>query len=450
MLLWGTERSHERNPWRRAPWCAVVTVAAVTAVGFAAPPADAIFRAFSSSSPWNQTAVPTDDSNPWAGQFSDRPAVPMLVSGTPDTPTYSAPVFFAQRGDPTAPVFVTQRDWLPDGDTEWDGRPIPVPSGVRPAPGEDGHLTVVSADRRTAWDFFGCTVAGTGGYVTRVVVQWNLTGPGYSRQDPETSARGSGAPLISTSLRAEEALKGFQHALGISVPRVSSDYVHPATHSDGKQGPDALKYGTRFVLRRDYPVAANAGPGVINVIYALKLYGVFVVDQGADFEIDADFTHGSLWQQAGISSKSFDFTAADFRPAEPGTPPPIPTVVAPAKESAQTKRISLHGNRKTVRVGRRVHLFGKVKADLIGDERVELEAFTRGRWRYLMEARVRAGGKFTALSRLRAGFRGGRRGRPVRGLKVRRLHLGSVRRLHVRALVPRIGRSRSVVLKLRH
>src|SRR5262245_22907787 len=101
MLRWSTERSAERNPGRRAPWRAILALLAATvAGGLAAPPADAIFRAFSPSSPWNQTAVPTDDWNPWAGQFTEHPGFPMLISGTPDTPTYSAPVFFAQRGDP--------------------------------------------------------------------------------------------------------------------------------------------------------------------------------------------------------------------------------------------------------------------------------------------------------------------------------------------------------------
>ena len=68
----------------------------------------------------------------------------------------------------------------------------------------------------------------------------------------------------------------------------------------------------RFVLRPDYPVPANASVGVVNVIYALKTYGVYLVDQGADFEIDADFTSPELWQQAGLSSKTLDITA--FRP----------------------------------------------------------------------------------------------------------------------------------------
>jgi hypothetical protein len=452
MLRRGRERSNDRTLGRRAfRGALVVMLAAAVGGGLLAAPADAIFRAFSPSSPWNQTAVAVDESNPWASQFGDHPGLPMRISGTPDNPTYAAPVFFAQRGDPVAPVFVTQPDWLPDGDTGWNRKPIPVPSGVRPAPGADGHLTVVSADRRTAWDFFGCTGAGTNGYVTRVIVQWNLGGPGYSAQNNETSARGSGTPLISTSLRAEEAIKGFQHALGISVPRVSSEYVTPpATHSDGKQGPTGLKYGMRFVLRPDYPVQANASIGVLNVIYGLKVYGVFVVDQGADFEIDADSTHVSLWQQAGISAKTFGFTATDFRPAVPGTPAQIPTIVTPAQQSSWPDRISLHGNRRKVRLGRRIHLFGKVRADLIGDERVEFEALTRGRWRHLMESRVKGGGKFNATTRLYRVVRQARGGRSKRTLKVRRLHLGNVRKLRVRAVVSRVGRSDVVVLHFRH
>jgi hypothetical protein len=398
--------------------------------GLSVPRAGAIFRAFSPSSPWNQTAVAVGQSNPWAGQFVDGPGLPMRLSGTPDNPTYAAPIFFAQRGDPSAPVFVTQADWLPDGDTEWDGRPIPAPAGVRPAPGADGHLTVISADRRTAWDFFGCTVAGPNGYVTRVIVQWNLAGPGYSAQDNETSARGSGTPLISTSLRAEEAVKGFQHALGISVPRVSSDYVSPATHSDGKHGPSSLKYGMRFVLRPDYPVPPNAGVGVVNVIYALKVYGAFVVDQGADFEIDADFT------------------AADFRPAVPGTPPPLATITSPGQQATWPNRVSLHGNRRVVRVGRRVHLYGKVKADLVGDEHVVFEAFTRGRWRFVTETRVKRHGIFNVTARLSRLPASAASQRSSSNLRLHRLHLGRVRLLKVRAVVSRVGRSQSIRIRL--
>jgi hypothetical protein len=433
------------------PRCALLTVLAtliVSAVtGFATAQADAIFRAFSPTSPWNRTAVPTAPGNPYAGQFTDRPGTPLRLSGTPDNITYAAPIYFAQKGEPTAPVVVTQRDWLPDGSTGWDGRKVPVPIGVRPAPGTDGHLTVVSADRRTAWDFLGCTQAGPMGYVAKVIVQWDLNGPGYSQEDNETSARGSGAPLTNTSLRAEEALGGIRHALGFTVPRVSSDYVWPATHSDGKQGQTAIKYGMRFVLRHDYPIPASASVGVINLTYALKVYGAYLVDQGADFEIDADFTNPGLWQQAGLYSKSLDIQPSDFRPAELGTPGPIPTIVSPANRSTRPSSVRLRANRRPIRVGSRLHASGRVRGQLLAYERVRIEARTRGDWRYLVGVTVKRDGRFAAGARLQRTVP--RRSARRRPLLLRHLHVPAGKVLKLRATVRGIGQSDVIRVRLR-
>jgi parallel beta-helix repeat protein len=277
-----------------------------------------VFRAFSDSSPWNLPAAQKgsiDAGNPYADQFSDGgPSFQMKLSGTPDNPDYASPTFFAAPSDPLAPIAVSIPSWLPTGSIRWDGSPIPVPRGVYAAPGSDGHLTVVSADQRTAWEFWRAVKAGETGYQTSVVAQFDLTGPGYSDRSSDNSARGSGTPLISTTLRADEALNGIQHALGITVPRVSSSYLYPpATHTDGDLGPDAIKYGMLFVLRSDYPVPADASEGVRNVIQALKTYGAYVIDQGADFEMDADSRHLALWEAAGLDENSFDFTASDFR-----------------------------------------------------------------------------------------------------------------------------------------
>jgi hypothetical protein len=423
---------------------AVVIVSAVT--GFAAAQADAIFRAFSPNSPWNRTAVPTASTNPYAPQFTDHPGTPLRLSGTPDNLTYAAPIYWAQKGDPTAPVTITQRDWLPDGETGWDGRRVPVPIGVRPAPGVDGHLTIVSADRKTAWEFLGCVQASQLGYVAKVIVQWNLNGPGYSREDNETSARGSGAPLINTSLRAEEALKGIQHALGFTVPRVSFDYDWPATHSDGKQPFSAIKYGMRFVLRPDYPVPSNASVGVINLTYALKVYGAYLVDQGADFEMDADFTSPDLWAQAGLSSKTLDIQPTDFLPATFGTPGPIPTIVSPTSRSTRSPSVHLRANRLPLEPGSHLHTYGRVRGDLFGHERVRIEAFTRGRWRFLAAGDVGASGRFGVRMKLRRSTRPRAYAREV---ILRHLHLRTGRRLALRAAVRGLDRSNVVRIRLR-
>ena len=133
----------------------------------AAGQADAIFRAFSPVQPVEPhrrrrppRGTPTRTSSPTARACRCR------LSGTPDTVTYAAPDLLRAAGRPDrarvghpARLAARRRDRL--------GRP-PGPrarSASQPAPGADGHLTVVSADRRTAWDFLGCTQAGPMGYV---------------------------------------------------------------------------------------------------------------------------------------------------------------------------------------------------------------------------------------------------------------------------------------------
>src|SRR4051812_18022722 len=67
------------------------------------PGGSGVFRAFSSASPWNIPAVlkgPVGSNNPYASQFTSY-ANELQISGTPDNPDYSSPVFFAQPGDPT-------------------------------------------------------------------------------------------------------------------------------------------------------------------------------------------------------------------------------------------------------------------------------------------------------------------------------------------------------------
>ena len=169
-----------------------------------------------------------------------------------------------------------------------------------------------------------------------------------------------------------------------------------------------IEYGMRFVLRPDYPVPPNASIGVQNVIYSLKIFGAFVVDQGADFVMDADYTHPDLWQQAGLTWKSFSFTGADFRPAEPGIPSPLPPPV-PATESVNARAVMLRAESQHVWVGHRLVLRGTVTRRVTAGTRARLEVLLRGSWRRLQSDAVRANGKFGVSSLLRHGARTSRR-----------------------------------------
>jgi hypothetical protein len=342
---------------------------------------------------------------------------------------------------------------------------VPVPPGVTPASGSDGHLTVVSADRRTAWEFWRCTSAGTGGYRTEVIVQWDLTGPGYASIRGDNSARGSGTPLISTTLRAEEALNGVNHVLGITVPSVSSGYIYPpASHSDGGGG-GGIKYGMLFVLRPDYVPPPSAGIGERNVIQGLKTYGAYVVDQGADFEMDADFTHPEIWAQTGLSENTFHFTGADFRPASPGPVPPAgpPTGAqgGRGKKHKKHKKHKRHGKHKKTRkakkhvalradaqrivLGQTLHLSGNVLSKVPGRARIRIQVRTRhGHWRRLRRQPLNADRTFgTSAQFLRSARTSSQE------LKIDHLRLSRhTRVILIRAVIERAGKSNVVRVRL--
>jgi hypothetical protein len=423
-----------------------------TVLALAAPTAaQAAWRAFADSSLWNVPASPSSiaPSNPYASQFANSATTQLELSGTPDNPEYSAPVYFAKPGDPTAPVSVTIPDWAPRGVIRWDGRQVPVPAGVTPAPASDGHLVVVSADRRTAWEFWRCTQAGPSGYTTSIIVQFDLTGPGYSDRMGDTSARGSGAPLIATTLRAEEALDGIHHALGITVPHVGDNPIYPpATHSDGGGPADGLQYGMLFVLRPDYPIPASASVGVRNLLTALKTYGAYVTDQGADLLIDADSTHPDQWKAAGLSQQSLDVTGNDFRLAHAG--PYVPT----AKQASHGKRrsakhaIVLRASKRRVRVGHRLRLRGHVRGSFPAGSRVRFQVRLKGHWLRFRQKPVEANGTFASWPHLGHKASASRHGHRVLRLRDRRLRRG-IRVLKIRAVVKGVGRSRPIHVRVR-
>src|SRR6185437_6858907 len=199
-----------------------------------------------------------------------------------------------------------------------------------------------------------------------------------------------------TTLRADEALNGVNHALGITVPSVSSDYVYPpASHSDGNDGPAAIKYGMLFVLRADYPVPPNASIGERNVIQALKTYGAYVVDKGADFEMDADFTHPEIWAQTGLSETTFDFTGADFRPAKAGPVPPAPPAQKASVPKGKRNRVRISVDRHRLRLGGQLRVTGTVRGRVAPGAHVRVLVRTRhGNWRRLRRKPVNPDGTF--------------------------------------------------------
>jgi hypothetical protein len=272
------------------------------------------WRPFSTDSPWNTPAEQKGSlvANPYPAEDWLTYGDGLLVGGGPCGSSdwdygYRKPIYFAGPDDPvTTNVTLTLPAWQPSGDLAWDGRPIPVPAGATPAEGTDGHLTIVDASGGVAFELWRATSASPLGITAGVVSMYRLDGPGYSSQPGENSARGSGMPVIGTTLRAEDAYFGIHHALGFVVPSVQSDFVAPpASKSDGNGG--AMRYGELYVLRPDYPISPDAPRGVRNVLTALKMYGAYVADQGASWQLDSDSSGDpDLWCRAGITRTALE------------------------------------------------------------------------------------------------------------------------------------------------
>jgi hypothetical protein len=278
----------------------------------------AVWRPFAADSPWNVPAAQKgsfSSSNPFGSQFTSYTSSLELSGVAPDY-QWGKPIFFAKPGDPEY-GWTDLNGWA-KGDIRYQGEPIPMPQGAKQATGSDGHLTIVTADRHYAYDMWRANVSSKS---AETIVRFDLTGSGVPGvQSSNTSARGSGTPIIPTTIRAEEAIGGIDHALGLTVPHVASSYLWPATHSDGSSG--SIEYGMLFVLRPDFAVPAGASLGERNIIAALKTYGAYIVDQGASMGLDADSTRADLWQQAGMLGKSsMAITADDWRLVNVGTAP---------------------------------------------------------------------------------------------------------------------------------
>lgn len=224
---------------------------------------------------------------------------------------------------------------------------LPIPAGVRcPAlplvdNGHDRALTVISADGKTAWDFWHCTHAATPQepwYTAAVATKWSL-----DPDDPESlgyqngasnSARASGTPLLPTTVTPREAVSGIHHALGLTVVNVANGYLNPpASHTDGcADNCSHLRYGMLFVLDPAFkPAVKYPTIGEQNVIAALKRYGAYLVDQSTVFELDgspneptAPAVSDALWNAANATLPRLGIKPSDLRYVPtPGSPPAL-------------------------------------------------------------------------------------------------------------------------------
>ncbi len=106
------------------------------------------------------------------------------------------------------------------------------------------------------------------------------------RPEGWTSADAAGLPIFPAVVRYDELQRGIvAHAMRVTVEKTQCAYVHPATHfASSRTDPNLPRMGERLRLKQDFPVEGYL-PNVKAILKGLKKYGMFVADNGLDWDI---------------------------------------------------------------------------------------------------------------------------------------------------------------------
>jgi hypothetical protein len=101
-----------------------------------------------------------------------------------------------------------------------------------------------------------------------------------------TSADAAGLPIFPAVIRFDECERGqVRHAMRFTVQRTRRAHVYPATHYASRLTDAVLpRMGERFRLRPDFNVSGFS-PHVQAILKGLKIYGMFVADNGGDWRL---------------------------------------------------------------------------------------------------------------------------------------------------------------------
>ena len=243
-------------------------------------------RLFPDDNSWNQdiSREPVDPQSEVliASIGRDKPLHPEFGTtyrGAPNGVSY----VIVPGNQPRVPIIFRYKE-------ESDPGPYPIPPDAPIEGGPDGtgdrHVLVLDRDNWKLYEVFAARPDGMGGWKAGSGAVWDLKS---NKQRPAgwTSADAAGLPILPGLVRYDEVMeqKEIRHALRFTVSKTRRAYVAPASHYASKYTDENLPpMGMRVRLKADYDV--RGFPAEVQVILrALKKYGMFVADNGADWFI---------------------------------------------------------------------------------------------------------------------------------------------------------------------
>lgn len=225
-----------------------------------------------------------------------------------NTPIGSGAVFEAQDGDRTSSLWngaqpvVNSTSWSVSvaesgGSEPWstltsvrNGQSftVQVPPGTVATAGSDKHITMVQADRGTAYDTYKAAQSGSN-WTAQVAYQISLTGSGTGQ-----GTRAASVPAMAGLIRQEEVQSNsIRHALAMALPgrMLKVGYVWPASSQDSDTSAygGSIPMGSLVAIPGDVDVASlGLSPEGLALAQALQDYGVYVVDQAGTSALYAE------------------------------------------------------------------------------------------------------------------------------------------------------------------
>jgi hypothetical protein len=271
-------------------------------------------------------ARPYSDSSPWNTPVGKRPVVLEQAQAhvdsiegplTSDPTQYTYPVYEVASDDPPGAVafeglFSDVRSpstLVRTGPSSPGPKSVQVPIGdsMESAAGSDAQIIILNPETGDEWGFWQLRKDEAGAFRATNGYHYNTKWSGVppTSEDGETfGSRGAGVPYLAGLVRPCEIERGrIDHALAFAYSFPSSEFVYPATKSDGGSPPgESLPEGTRLQLDpalSDTDLAALGCEGAcLTIAQALRRYGMYVIDNSGSSKVILEYEDTAGWDGA--------------------------------------------------------------------------------------------------------------------------------------------------------
>jgi hypothetical protein len=267
-------------------------------------------QVFPSNNPWNQdiSTMPVDPNS--ANLIA---SIGLNTGLHPDFGTVwaGAPIGIPYRvvnaSQPLVPVSF-------DYAGESDPGPYPIPPDAPIEGGAnstgDRHVIVVDKDRGKLYEMWNSYKVGAGWHAGSGAV-FDLNSNAL-RPAGWTSADAAGLPIFPGLVRYDEVMvnKAINHALRFTVAHTRHAYVYPARHfASSNTSTNLPPMGMRVRLKASFNITPFP-PEVQVILKALKMYGMFVADNGSNWYVsgapDPRWNDGNLNKLRYITGSNFE------------------------------------------------------------------------------------------------------------------------------------------------